>query len=146
MLRMDMRTREQYLKALLGRHLRARKRRKTVILDEYCRKAGMARKSVLWKVGSLLKRGSLPRKRRRPVFGRPVRMALETRWEIFDRPCSQRLKPLVEEELGRFRALGELEVNLVETFKLMRRLEGPHYAQKFNLVFFSCSELYNWSI
>jgi hypothetical protein len=37
-------------------------------------------------------------------------VALERLWEIFDRPCGQRLKPLVEEELGRLRALGELEV------------------------------------
>ena len=42
MLRMDMRPREQYLKSLLVRYLRAGKKGKTAILDEYCRRTGMA--------------------------------------------------------------------------------------------------------
>jgi len=109
--RMDMRSREQYLKALLGRYLRARKRGKSALLDEYCRNTGMARKSVLRKIAGLLKGESPPWKQRRPMYGRPVRVALETLWEIFDRPCGQRLKPLVEEELGRLRSLGELKVD-----------------------------------
>jgi len=41
--RMDMRSREQYLKALLGRYLMDRKRGKSALLDEYCRNTGMAR-------------------------------------------------------------------------------------------------------
>ena len=89
MLRMDMRTREQYLKALLGRYLRARKRGKTAILDEYCGNTGMARKSALRKVAGLVKGGSLLRKKRRPVYGRQIRVALEMLREIFDRPCGQ---------------------------------------------------------
>ena len=104
--RMDMRSREQYLKALLGRYLRVRKRGKSALLDEYCRNTGMARKSVLRKIAGLVKGESPPRKQRRPV-----RVALETLREIFDRPCGQRLKPLVEEELGRLRSLGELKVD-----------------------------------
>jgi hypothetical protein len=118
--RMDMRSREQYLKALLGRYLRARKRGKSALLDEYCRNTGMARKSVLRKIAGLLKGECPPRKQRRPVYGRPVRVALETLWEIFDRPCGQRLKPLVEEELGRLRALGELRVDEKTARQLQR--------------------------
>lgn len=94
MLRMDMRSRAQYLKALLGRYLRARKRGKTAILDEYCRTTGMARKSALRKVAGLRRGDPRPRKKRRPIYGRIVRLALETLWEIFDRPCGQRLKPV----------------------------------------------------
>lgn len=119
--RMDMRSREQYLKALLGRYLRARKRGKSVLLDEYCRNTDMARKSVLRKISSLLKGNASPRKPRRPVYGRLVRAALETLWEIFDRPCGQRLKPLVEEEVGRLRALGELKVD-EKTARQLRRV------------------------
>jgi len=118
--RMDMRSREQYLKALLGRYLRVRKRGKSALLDEYCRNTGMARKSVLRKIAGLLKGESPPRKQRRPVYGRPVRVALETLWEIFDRPCGQRLKPLVEEELGRLRSLGELKVDEKTARQLQR--------------------------
>ncbi|MCJ7643468.1 MAG: hypothetical protein MUP28_03190 [Candidatus Aminicenantes bacterium] len=61
-----MRSREQYLKALLGRYLRARKRGKSALLDEYCRNTGMARKSVLRKIAGLLNGEFLPRKQRRP--------------------------------------------------------------------------------
>ena len=118
---MDMRSREQYLKALLGRYLRARKRGKSALLDEYCRNTDMARKSVLRKISSLLKGDASPRKPRRPVYGRLVRLALETLWEIFDRPCGQRLKPLVEEEVVRLRALGELKVD-EKTARQLRRV------------------------
>jgi len=119
--RMDMRSREQYLKALLGRYLRARKRGKSALLDEYCRNTDMARKSVLRKIASLLKGNASPRKPRRPVYGRLVRAALETLWEIFDRPCGQRLKPLVEEEVVRLRALGELKID-EKTARQLRRV------------------------
>ena len=71
--RMDMRSREQYLKALLGRYLKARKRGKSTLLDEYCRNTGMARKSVVLKIAGLLKGESPPWKKRRPVYGRPGR-------------------------------------------------------------------------
>jgi hypothetical protein len=120
MLRMDMRSREQYLKALLSRYLKARRRGKSAILDDYCRTTGMARKSVLRKVRYLVLGQARPRKKRPPVYGRPVRIALETLWEIFDRPCGQRLKPLVEEELDRLRDFREIKVDAVTAQKLKR--------------------------
>jgi hypothetical protein len=120
MLRMDMRSREQYLKALLGRYLRAGKRGKSAILDEYCQTTGLARKSALRKVAGLVRGEARPRKKRQPIYGRPVRLALEALWEIFDRPCGQRLKPLVEEEMDRLRTLGELAVDGKTALKLKR--------------------------
>jgi hypothetical protein len=119
--RMDMRSREQYLKALLGRYLRARKRGKSALLDEFCRITDMAHKSALRKIFSLVKGGASPRKQRRPVYGRLVRVAMEILWEIFDRPCGQGLKPLVEEEVVRLRALGELKVD-EKTARQLRRV------------------------
>lgn len=121
--RMDMRSRQQYLKALLGRYLRAGKRGKSAILDEYCRTTGMARKSVLRKIRVLTRQEARPRKMRQPVYGRPVRLVLETLWEIFDRPCGQRLKPLVEEELDRLRAFGEIKVD-VKTAQRLKRVSA----------------------
>ena len=111
MLRMDMSTREEYLRALPERYLRAGKKGKGEILDEYCRNTGMARKSVRRKLAGLFRGDSRPRKKREPTYGRAVRVAVEGLWEIFDRPCGQRLKPLIEAELGRLRALGELKVD-----------------------------------
>lgn len=48
MLRMDMRTREQYLK-FLERYVRARKTGKTAILDEYGPNVGLIRRQALMK-------------------------------------------------------------------------------------------------
>jgi hypothetical protein len=118
--RMDMRSREQYLKALLGRYLRARKRGKTAILDEYCGNTGFARKSALRKVAGLVKGGPLPRKKRRSVYGRPIRVALETLWEISNRPCGQRMTALVEEEVVKLRVLGEPKID-EKTARQLRR-------------------------
>jgi hypothetical protein len=47
-------------------------------------------------------------------------LALEKLWEIFDRPCGQRLKPSIEEELGRLRSLGELNVDEKTSRQLKR--------------------------
>jgi hypothetical protein len=111
MLRMDMLSREQYLKTLLGRYLRTGKWGKSAIFNEYCRNTGMARKSVLRKLSGLVRGEARSHIKRSPVNGRPVRLALETLWEIFDRLRGQRLKPMVEEELKRLRAFGELEID-----------------------------------
>ena len=116
-----MRSREQYLKVLLGRYLRARERGKSALFDEFGRNTDMARKSVLRKISSLVKGGASPRKQRRPVYGRLVRVALETLWKIFNRPCGQRLTPLVEEEVVRLRALGERKVD-EKTARQLRRV------------------------
>jgi hypothetical protein len=69
-----------------------------------------------------------------------VRVALETLWEIFDRPCGQRLKPLVEEEMERLRAFGELELDKGTAEKLKRvspatidRLLAPKKAEWISL-------------
>jgi hypothetical protein len=75
MLRMDVRSRELYPKALLGHYLRARRPGKSTILDEYCRTTGMARKSVLRKVRGLARSEARLRKKSVPVYGRAERLA-----------------------------------------------------------------------
>lgn len=87
-------------------------------MDEYCRTTGLAHKSALRKVAGLRRGNARPRKKRPPIYRRVVRLALETLWGIFDRPCGQRLKPSIEEELDRLRALGELEVDEKTALKL----------------------------
>lgn len=53
-----MHSRNQYLKALVGKYLKADKRGKGVLLDEYCRNTGQNRKYVI-------------RKLKLMVFGKP---------------------------------------------------------------------------
>jgi len=48
-----MASRKQYLQKLLERYLRARKRQKISILDEYCRNTGQNRKYVIRRIGAL---------------------------------------------------------------------------------------------
>lgn len=109
--KMDMRTRHEYLKALLGRYLKARKRGKTAILNEYCQNTGLHRKSAVRKIARLLRGEPLRRKKKTPIYDYKVRTALEIAWNIFDRPCGQRLKPLLEEEVDRLRRQRELKID-----------------------------------
>lgn len=113
-----MASRKQYLQALLERYLKARKRQKGSILDEYCRNTGQNRKYVIRKLGDLaLTEPRSPRKRA-PRYGPETARALEKLWKIFDYPCGQRLRPLIETELDRLRRLKEIEVSAPTAAKL----------------------------
>jgi hypothetical protein len=50
-----------------------------------------------------------PKKRKQTYDGQAI-AALAKVWEIFDYPCGQRLKPILEVEVDRLRELGELAV------------------------------------
>jgi len=59
------------------------------------------------------------RKKRACRYGHEVREALWKLWKIFDSPCGQRLKPLLEQEVGRLRSFGELRVSEETSEKLL---------------------------
>lgn len=113
-----MRSRKQYLQTLLERYLKARKRQKGSILDEFCRNTGQNRKYVIRKMGRLASTEPRPPRKRVPRYGQETTRALETLWRIFDYPCGQRLRPLLETELDRLRRLGELKVSAPTAEKL----------------------------
>jgi hypothetical protein len=115
---MDMTSRKQYLRALLERYLRARKRQKGSILDEYCRNTGQNRKYVIRKICRLASTEPRPPRKRAPHYGPETARALEKLWRIFDYPCGQRLRPLIETELDRLRRLKEIEVSAQTAEKL----------------------------
>ena len=108
--RMDMHSRNEYLKVIRKSYIKAGSRKeKTQILDEYCRNTGQTRKYVITKIHKAELRPK-QRKKRKETYGGQVRAALARIWEIFDYPCGQRLKPLLETELDRLRYLDEIEV------------------------------------
>lgn len=109
--RMDMHSRNQYLKVLIKDYLKADKRGKGGLLNEYCRNTGQNRKYVIRKIRQLAFKEPQPRKRRRAIYGYDVRDILSQVWKIFDYPCGQRLKPILEVEVDRLRAIGELKVS-----------------------------------
>ncbi|MFQ6109684.1 MAG: transposase [Candidatus Aminicenantales bacterium] len=108
---MDMRARHQYLETLIPRYLKADRRGKTRLLNEYCLNTGQNRKYVIRKIQKMAFEEPKPRKRRARHYGPEVQEALWKIWKIFDGPCGQRLKPLLEKEVGRLRELGELRVS-----------------------------------
>jgi len=106
-----MQSRNQYLKVLRERYLKAKaKKEKTQILDEYCHNTGQSRKYVIRKINRADFR---PRqgKKRKEIYDGQVKAALAKTWEIFDCPCGQRLKPLLETEVGRLSELGEIKIS-----------------------------------
>jgi len=105
-----MHSRSEYLKVARERYFRAStKKEKSQILDEYCSNTEQSRKYVIRKIN----RADLSlkqRKKRKETYAGQVKAALAKMWEIFDCPCGQRLKPLLEMELDRLRQLGEIEI------------------------------------
>jgi len=126
---MDMKSRNQYLFTLIskkgGYHLALRKQ-KTKILDEFCKTTGQNRKYVIRKirkgsyVHSLRRESKEPGKRRvrKSTYDKEVIFFLIKLWELFDRPCGQRLAPLLKTEVDRLRRFGELHCSLSMATKL----------------------------
>ena len=117
--RMEMESRSQYLEVLRERYLRAKARKeKGQILDEYCRNTGQARKYVIRKIQPGVDLRPKPRRKRKQIYDGQVTAPLAKVWEIFDYPCGQRLKPILEVELDRLRHLGEVGVSNDVALKL----------------------------
>ena len=108
--RMDMHSRNEYLKVLRESYFKVRtKKGKSQILDEYCCNTGQSRKYVITKIHKADLRPR-QRKKRKERYNSQVKAALAKIWEIFDYPCGQRLKPLLETEVGRLSEFGEIEI------------------------------------
>lgn len=106
-----MHSRNEYLKVIRERYLKAEtKKEKTAILDEYCSNTDQARKYVIRKIQGGVEPGPKKRKRRKENYDGQISAALVKVWEIFDYPCGQRLKPILDVEVDRLRKLGELEI------------------------------------
>ena len=106
-----MHSRNEYLKVARERYFRARtKKEKSQILDECCSNTEQSRKYVIRKINRADFRPK-QRKRRKETYDGYIRAALAKIWEIFDCPCGQRLKPVLETELDRLRKLGEIDAS-----------------------------------
>ncbi len=88
----------EYTEAVRGRYVRASKKEKGRILDEFTQVIGYHRKAAV----RLLRRGNQPRgnkKRGRPrQYGAAVAQALRAAWEATDRLCSKRLHPFLPDK------------------------------------------------
>lgn len=107
---MNKDARDQYMETLRERYLKASKKERGNILDEYCKNTGQERKYVSrkfrYKAG--LKEKGTERKARKEYYDGHVKTPLVVLWEIFDLPCGQRLKPMIGDELEKLRRLSEV--------------------------------------
>jgi len=117
---MEMKARNQYLKVLQERYLRASKKEKGRILDEYCKNTGQNRKYVIRKTRSQIVLERKPRRKRGWVYDGEVIAALVQIWEVFDYPCGQRLAPLLKTMVERLRELKELRISEEVAHKLLQ--------------------------
>jgi hypothetical protein len=109
---MDMHSKNEYLMVLRERYIKAdTKREKSQILDEYCGNTGQSRKYIIRKIRSRMDQRPRLRKKRRQTYDGEMTASMAKVWEIFDYPCGQRLKPILETEIARLRELGEIKVS-----------------------------------
>jgi hypothetical protein len=107
-----------------GYHLKTKKE-KGYLLDEYCRITGQNRKAVIQKIKSgsyiksMRKEAGWEKRKRKKKYGKDVVAVLIRIWEIFDRPCGGRLRPLLQIETDRLLRLGEIDasVEIMEKLK-----------------------------
>jgi hypothetical protein len=127
---MDLRTRKEYAAVVKERYWKARsKKEKSLILNEYCANTGQARKYAIRKLRSREDPDPKPRRRRPAVYDGQVTAALAKIWEVFDYPCGQRLKPLLESQTDRLRQFGELAIS-DEVARKLRRMSAATIDRK----------------
>lgn len=115
---MNQLAQNEYLNDLREVYVKASKKDKGEILDEYCRNTGQNRKYIIHKIWHP---GTPKRRKRKASYDGLVIQALIKIWEIFDYPCSQRLAPLLKIEVDRLMSFGELEIS-EETAKKLKRI------------------------
>jgi hypothetical protein len=117
---MDIQARNQYMETLREAYYKGDRKKKTEILDEYCRNTGQERKYVIKKFSYKVRlKGT--RKPRKEYYNGPVKVALAKMWEIFDYPCGSRLKTLLNTELERLIQFKEIACS-DEVLRKMRRI------------------------
>lgn len=115
-----MKAKNQYLHTLItqkgGYHLQGRKQR-SAILDEYCRVTGQNRDYVIRKIrsgsyiGTMRKEKGEAKRTRASRYDGDVTAQLIHLWEIFDRPCGQRMVGQIRNELDRLYRFGEILIS-----------------------------------
>jgi hypothetical protein len=126
----------EYAEAVRGRYLRAAKKRKTEILNEFVANTGLHRKAAIrllnrQKVTTRQRRGGRPR-----LYGLEVMAALKVAWEATDRLCSKRFRPFLPELTGILKRSGELrlteatetqlrQISASSIDRILRRWRGP---------------------
>ncbi|MFH1772800.1 MAG: hypothetical protein ABH818_00350 [Patescibacteria group bacterium] len=106
---MNIEAKKQYMEILRKRYFKACKKEKGEILNEYCGNTKQERKYVIKKFNYKVKlKTKENRKKRARFYDSHVIAVLVEIWKIFDYPCGQRLKEILETETENLRAWKEI--------------------------------------
>jgi hypothetical protein len=100
----------EYAEAVRGRYLRASKKTKTKILDEFVAATGLHRKAAIRLLNRRNRLFQGKRQGRPRLYGLEVMAALKVAWEATDRLCSKRFHPFLPELIGILKRNGEFTV------------------------------------
>ena len=128
---MDMHSKQQYLKKLQKEYRNASKSEKGKILDEYVKNINHNRKYVIGQFNNinLVKKEAVIRKKRGSIYTNRLNSPLKFLYEIFDFPCGQRLKPIIETELDRLRSFGEINISDIDA-QLLKKMSSATIDRK----------------
>ena len=110
---LTMGQRKAVTKAIATRYRRASKADKGKILDELCATTGWHRNHARKALAGALRPRLVPapRRRRTPVYGPEVLVALRFCWAVLGAPTGKRLAPVMSELVPTLRRFGELDIS-----------------------------------
>lgn len=119
---MDMNSKKQYLQDLQKEYLKSGKKEKSLLLDEAVKRTGQNRNYLVRRLSPSTvwvkpRRATTTRSHQ---YGSDLLLPLVRFWDIFDKPCGQRLKPLIRDELPRLRLFKEISVTDQQADKLLK--------------------------
>lgn len=103
-----MAARNQYLQEIQNEYLQAPRKQKATLLNEAEKRTRLNRKYLICKLSPANSWQKKTRKKRKEKYNNEFVSVLTKVWRIFDRPCGQRLVPLLKAETDRLRSFGEL--------------------------------------
>jgi hypothetical protein len=127
---MVRRSKLEYLQAIVSRYVKAGRRYKKRILDEFCKVCGYHRKHAIRLLNRKSKEGQR-RPGRPPAYGEAEQKVLERIWLAANRPCARRCQPMIsgwlpfyEKEYGRVAAAVKRRL-LTISVRTLERLMQP---------------------
>ena len=114
-------SKRELLEAIRPRYLKANRKEKTQILDEFVAVTGYHRKHAIRLLKQGVKSGHPKKRGRRKIYQGEVVSVLVQVWEVCDRICSKRLHPFLPEIVEVLERHGELVIS-TETKKLLLQM------------------------